>query len=59
MIRKGSLVRFVGESKVIKPGKLLQVHDVKDGSVVVWFLAQTGKYIKKALKTGDVELVVE
>jgi len=59
MIKKGSLVRYNGNSKVILPGKLLSVHDVKGDNVIVWFLAMTGKYIKKTVKAADVEEVVE
>jgi len=54
-MKKGSLVRFIGKSKTVSTGKLLTVHDVKDGKAVVWVLALTGKWIKKTLDVSDLE----
>lgn len=59
MIRKGSLVRYTGHSKTIPDGKLLSVHDAKDGTVTVWLLTPTKKWSKKTIKATDVEEVVE
>lgn len=59
MIRKGSLVRYNGHSRVIPVGKLLSVHDVRNDNVVVWVLGTTGKWLKKTVSTADVEEVVE
>ena len=59
MIRKGSLVRFTGNSRVIKPGKLLSVHDAKGDRLVVWIVGTTGKWIKKTIDAADAEEVVE
>lgn len=58
MIRKGSLVRYAGESKAIPGGKYLLVHDLKDGKVVVW-LRGDGKWKTKTIDAKDVEEVVE
>ena len=59
MIKRGSVVRFVGKSKVIPAGKVLMVHDVKDDSAIVWFHSASGKWSKKTVSVSDLEVVVE
>ena len=58
MILKGSLVKYTGKSKGIPEGRLLFVHDVKDGKAVVWWTV-AGKRGKKTLPLSDLEVVVE
>ena len=59
MVKKGSLVKFTGKGKAFPPGKHLFVHDAKPDKVVVWDQNAKGMWVKKNLKPGDVEEVVE
>ena len=56
MIKKGSLVRFEGKSRVIPSGKHLLVHEVKDDKAVVWILGNHG-FVKKAVPLSDLRSV--
>ena len=58
-MKKGSLVRFKGHSRVIPTGKLLFVHDVRNDNVVVWVVGASGKWSKKTVSMSDLELVVD
>ena len=58
MIRKGSLVKFHGKSRVIPDGKYLEVHDVKGDDVIVWWRSNE-RWTKRIVKHSDVEEVVE
>jgi hypothetical protein len=58
MIKCGSIVRWRGNDKVFPAGKLLSVHEAKDGRLVVW-LRKDGRWSKKAIWMRDVEEVLE
>ena len=57
MIRKGSLVRYIGKGGGVPTGKLLFVHDVNGDKVVFWWM--TTKWTKRSLPLSEVEEVVE
>lgn len=52
MIKKGSLARFEGKSRVIPSGKYLLVHEVKDDKAVVWIPGSHG-FVKKTVSLSD------
>ena len=59
MIRKGSLVRYIGKRSVFPDGKKLMVHDIKDDMAIVWIIGKNDKWYKKAVSASELEIIVE